>query len=173
MDTPINRSFTPHAHALILLRQDGYPCVFFGDLYGLGAPYPEPPTCWGKLPGLILVRNLYAYGRQEDYFERPDCIGWVRHGTQDRSDGLAVIMSWSQNTDQLNPSISMNVGKQHAGETWTDVLGWEWAVAVIDEDGVGKFPCQWNGMACFVNGKARGREKFPVNFNSDFRSLVH
>jgi alpha-amylase len=172
MDTPINRAFTPHAHALILLRQDGYPCIFFGDLYGLGAPHPEPPTCWGKLPGLILVRNLYAYGPQTDYFESGDCIGWVRHGTHDRSDGLAVIMSWTEDTEQLNPYINMDVGVQHAGETWTDVLAFEWACVVIGEDGVGRFPCQWNSTSCFVNRDAKGREKFPVHFDSEFRRLI-
>lgn len=174
MDTPIRHSFTPHAYSLLLLRQEGIPCVFFGDLYGITGPFPEPPTCWGKLPGIILVRKLYAYGQQQDYMERSDCIGWVRSGDILHPDGLAVIMSWTQDTELGNPapSLRMSVGKDHAGETWTDILGFEWNIVVIDENGLGQFPCRKNSMACFVNNKARGRERFPVRFDGDFHDLL-
>lgn len=170
MDTPIARGFTAHAHALLLLRRDGIPCVFFGDLYGLGYPYPEPPTCSGKLPGIILARKLYAYGQQTDYFERYDCIGWTRQGTRRKPDGMAVILSWTmaEEPENIGPQLSMYVGKKHAGETWTDVLGFEWRAVVINEDGFGMFPCQWNSMACFVSQNAAGRAQFPVRFNSEF-----
>lgn len=97
MDTPIHPDFVPHAHALILLRKDGYPCVFYGDLYGIKGKHPRPPTCSGKLPSLILARKLYAYGEQVDHFDRRDCVGWVRKGipTQPgRRCGMAVVMSW-------------------------------------------------------------------------------
>lgn len=98
METPIKPTFMALAYALILLRQDGYPCVFYGDLYGLCEPHPSPPTCWGKLPDLVLARKLYAYGTQNDYFERKDCIGWVRNGLSEdlRKSGLAVVMSWQR-----------------------------------------------------------------------------
>ncbi|KAF2692144.1 glycoside hydrolase family 13 protein [Lentithecium fluviatile CBS 122367] len=175
MDTPIKRSFTPHAYSLLLLRQDGVPCAFFGDLYGISGPHPEPPSCWGKLPGLILARKLYAHGAQTDYFARKDCIGWVRHGNSlANPDSLAVIMSWTKAIDiqNLAPSLGMNVGKQHAGEIWTDVLGFEWAAVVIDEDGWGRFPCQRNSIACFVSERADGREMFPMRFDSNFHKLV-
>lgn len=124
MDTPIRRSFTPHAYSLLLLRQDGLPCVFFGDLYGISGPYPESPTCSGKLPGIVLVRKLYAYGPQVDYFERNNCIGWVRQGDLDHPDGCAVVMSWTQGEIQTqhSPYLNISVGQNHAGEVWTDVL---------------------------------------------------
>lgn len=174
MDTPIRHSFTPHAYGLLLLRLGGHPCVFFGDLYGITGPYPEPPTCWSKLPGLILARKLYAYGPQTDYFERSDCIGWTRHGDSASPDGCAVIMSWTEGTgiEHCAPYLRMNVGSEHAGEVWTDVLGFEWSAVTIDRDGNGRFPCQRNSMACFVSEAATGREKFPVRFNSDFHDLV-
>ncbi|KAI9662371.1 MAG: hypothetical protein M1821_008538 [Bathelium mastoideum] len=98
METPIKPTFMALAYALILLREDGYPCVFYGDLYGLCDPHPSPPTCWGKLPDLILARKLYAYGVQTDYFGRKDCIGWTRSGLLEDSNkvGLAVVMSWKK-----------------------------------------------------------------------------
>lgn len=72
--------FKPIAYALILLRSQGQPCVFYGDLYGLGG---DPvsctgPSCKGKLPVLMRARKLYAYGEQRDYFDRRNCIGEYR-----------------------------------------------------------------------------------------------
>lgn len=32
--------FKPLAYALILLRKDGYPCLFYGDYYGCGGENP-------------------------------------------------------------------------------------------------------------------------------------
>lgn len=170
MDTPMNRAFMPLAYSLLLLRQDGHPCVFFGDIYGLSEPFPEPPSCGGKLPSLCLARKLYAYGEQTDYFERSDCIGWVRHGTRSKPHGMAVVLSWTQSTEgeELAPFLRMSVGRQHVGEIWTDLLGFEWAAVVIDEEGFGTFPCQPNSMACFVSKNANGRDRFPVHFDSEF-----
>lgn len=77
LQAPIASFFKPLAYALILLRNQGYPCVFYGDLYGIvgGVKHPLPPSCDGKLPVLILARKLYAYGEQQDYFDRRNCIG--------------------------------------------------------------------------------------------------
>jgi alpha-amylase len=213
LQTPIKPTFMALAYALILLRKDGYPCVFYGDLYGLCEPHPSPPTCWGKLPDLILARKLYAYGEQVDYFERRDCVGWTRSGRSlnDNGPGIAIVMSWDKEKpprnrkpsgamDKLrqafqpssyntasssvveqdstrgsmplvaakshpNPHIRMKIGKDHAGETWRDLLGWEWANVTIDAEGYGVFPCQPNSLAVFAVVNAQGREQFPVQSN--------
>ncbi|KAF2423375.1 alpha amylase [Tothia fuscella] len=174
MDTPIHRAFTPHAYSLLLLRDTGHPCVFFGDLYGLEAPYPEPPTCFGRLPGLVLARKMYAHGTQTDYFHASDCIGWVRHGNGQMPNGMAVVLSWTQEVQnaKANPCLEMHVGKEHAGEIWTDLLGFELGAVLIEMGGVGRFVCQLNGIACFVNEAAPGRERFPVNFDAVFMSSL-
>lgn len=72
--------FKPLAYALILLRWQGQPCVFYGDLYGIqGGPNPRPgPSCGGKLPILTRARKLYAYGDQRDYFDKRHCIGMYK-----------------------------------------------------------------------------------------------
>lgn len=69
--------FKPIAYGLILLRSQGQPCVFYGDLYGLrGGPASlSKPACSGKLPILMQARKLYAYGEQRDYFDKRHCIG--------------------------------------------------------------------------------------------------
>ncbi|KAF5515320.1 Glucan 1,4-alpha-maltohexaosidase [Colletotrichum siamense] len=170
MDTPISAAFMPLAYSLILLRRDGHPCVFFGDLYGTGLPHLEPSV--PDLPNLLLARKLYAYGKQKDYFDKHDCIGWVRQGTEERPDGLAVVMSWTQ-SPEAESQICMQVGREHAGEVWTDVMGLETANVMIDENGLGLFPCQRNSMACFVNKDAKGRKRFPVRFDTDFNGLLN
>lgn len=65
-----------HAHALILLRlSPAYPCVFYGDLYGILGSKSRPPACGGKLPKMILARKLYAYGGMNEYLDEKECIG--------------------------------------------------------------------------------------------------
>ncbi|TDZ37053.1 Glucan 1,4-alpha-maltohexaosidase [Colletotrichum spinosum] len=169
MDTPIAAGFMPLAYSLLLLRRDGHPCVFFGDLYGTSEPFPEAPA--QHLPDLMLARKLYAYGKQTDYFDKADCVGWVRQGTEERPDGLAVVMSWTRAEDAAS-RLCMQVGREHAGEVWTDVLGLESAVVMVDENGLGLFPCNRNSVACFVNKDAKGRKRFPVRFDTDFHGLL-
>jgi hypothetical protein len=67
----------PMAYSLILLRVEGYPCIFYGDLFDVGGVHPSPPACDGRLPNLVLARKLYAYGEQEDDFTSPNCIGMI------------------------------------------------------------------------------------------------
>lgn len=162
VETPVEGWMKPLAYSLILLRMDGYPCVFYGDLYGTKGDNSEPPSCGDKLADLMLARRLYAYGEQDDYWDQPNLIGFVRRGTHDRPDGLAVVMS---NAD--NGEIQMHVGPEHKGEVWTDVLGWEQGEVTIDEQGNGSFKCPGVSVAVWVKKDAQGRDKFPVNFKSD------
>ena len=73
--TPVEGFFKPLAYSLILLRYDGYPCLFYGDLYGIKGEHEEPPSCGNKLADITLARKLYAYGEQDDYFNEANCIG--------------------------------------------------------------------------------------------------
>lgn len=160
--TSIEGFFKPLAYSLILLRCEGYPSVFYGDLYGMKGEHCEPPSCGGKLPDIIQARSLYAYGAQEDYFDEANCIGWVRRGTADKPAGLACVMS---NADPGQKKMA--VGKEHSGETWTDILGWENNEVKIDDDGFGMFPCAGISVSIWVDKDAPNRDRFPVNFDSD------
>ena len=93
VETKVESFFKPLAYCLVLLRREGYPSVFYGDLYGTKGKYEEPPACGGKLADLILARKLYAHGDQDDYFDEANCIGFVRRGTWDKPYGLACVMS--------------------------------------------------------------------------------
>ncbi|KAF2123450.1 glycoside hydrolase family 13 protein [Dothidotthia symphoricarpi CBS 119687] len=162
VETPIEGFFKPLAYALILLRKEGYPCPFYGDLYGLLEPHETPPSCGGQLADLILARKLFAYGTQEDYWDNANCIGFVRRGTWDKKAGLACVMS---NTGP--GQIRMAVGDMHAGEKWTDVLGWEQGEVEIDAEGYGMFNCPGTSVSVWVRSDAEGRNQFPTKFDVD------
>ena len=63
--------FRPLAYALILLRQGGYPCVFWGDYYG--ASYPEGKLTSHRwiLDRMLECRRDYGHGPQLDFFPEP------------------------------------------------------------------------------------------------------
>ncbi|KAK3387298.1 glucan 1,4-alpha-maltohexaosidase [Podospora didyma] len=166
LEAPISDWFKPLAYALILTRNSGYPCVWYGDLYGIReGPNGEksfPPSCGGALPKIMLARKLYAYGGQVDYFDYPTCIGWIRYGTWDRRWGCATVIS------NAGPgSKRMHVGEMHAGERWTDVLGWSSGEVVIGADGFGEFTCGQTSVSIWVNKDAEGRDRFNAKFDSD------
>lgn len=155
LEAQIEPFFKPLAYALILLRFDGYPCLFYGDLYGIKGEHTFPPACGGALPDIALARKLYAYGLQQDYFDYPTCIGWVRYGTWDRRFGCAVVLSNAGPGEKR-----MHVGEMHAGEKWTDVLGWSQGEVEIGHDGYGNFTCPGVSLSIWVNKDAEGRDRF-------------
>lgn len=150
--------FVPLAYALILLREDGYPCLFYGDVYGIKGGVENdwlPPAAQGKIPDMTLARKMYAYGEQNDYFDNPNLIGWVRRGTWDRPSGCAVVLS---NADM--GEIKMFVGEMHKGQKWTDIMGWESKEVEIGDDGFGMFSVGSCSVSVWVNKEAKGRELF-------------
>jgi alpha-amylase len=52
----------------------------------------------------------------------------------------------------------MCVGRRHAGERWTDVLGQVWGEVEIDESGHGTFSVGPRGVTVWANKLATGRE---------------
>ena len=144
VETPIEGFFKPLACSLLLLRNQGYPCVFYGDLYRMKGQTPEPPECGEKLPRIVLARKLFAYGDLEDYVDDgPNCFAFVRTGSEDRKLGLACIMS---NADPKTKG--MFGGKEHSGEVWTAVLGWHSEEVKIDREGFVEFMCSGTNEVC-------------------------
>ena len=163
---PIESWFLPHAYALILLRSAGTPCVFYGDLFGTNAPppYTQSPAMGGRLARLVAARKRYAYGKQKDYFDEEDCIGWTRSGSgivhahshhKNDGAGLAVMV----NTSWEYRSKKMFVGSACKGEKWSDILSWSWGGVEIDEFGEGKFTVGPRSVGVWVREGAKGRDK--------------
>lgn len=170
LEAPIEPFFKALAYALILLRYDGYPAIFYGDLYGIdpnGEKQSFGPSCGNALARFTLARKLYAYGTQRDYFDYRICVGWVRYGTWDRPSGCAVVMSNAGAGEKR-----MDVGRDHAGEVWTDVLGWNECRVTIDTDGFGNFWCSAISVSIYVNEQAEGRDRFEQDFDSDIYGKV-
>lgn len=118
--------FKPHAYSLILLREAGYPCVFYGDYYGI--PEKEVAPLRDTIDILLDVRRKFALGAQHDYFDNEHGIGWTREG------GLAVVLS-----TKYDQKINMFVGKNFAGKKYHDILKNRSEEIVIDENGNADF----------------------------------
>jgi alpha-amylase len=84
--------------------------------------------------------------------------GWTRpgHPSHSRGAGLGVILNASRASYAHK---QMNVGAHHAGEIWTDIMGWAWGTVVIDHDGWGLFPVGPRSMGVWVNERAEGRRR--------------
>lgn len=143
LEAPVEPWFKPLAYALILLREEAYPCLFYPDLFGAsyidkgedGNEYEILLPKVDSLELLLKTRKNHAYGMQRDYFSEPTCIGWTREG-DDKHEGLAVVLSNSGEN-----YISMEVGKRYAGMRFFDVLGHTKQDVEINESGWGEFPC--------------------------------
>lgn len=61
----------------------------------------------------------------------------------------------------------MHVGEMHAGERWTDLLGWSKDEVVIEGDGTAVFSCWGTSVSVWVNKDAEGRERFKEAFHAD------
>ena len=123
--------FKAAAYGLILLRSFGYPCVFWGDLYGIPKWNIGPVT---ELPLLMRLRRLCAYGAEHDYFDHEHVIGFTREGDDDcPGSGLAFLC-----TNREGGAKRMYVGKRHAGRWFRCALGDEDDVR-IDAEGSGLF----------------------------------
>ena len=124
--------FKLHAYCLILLREEGYPCVFYGDYYGV--PHCKLKPIEG-LKELMNLRKDAAYGVQHDYFNHPKIVGWTREGIDELPEsGFAVIM-----TVEKGGTKRMYVGKHFAGCTFEDILHHVEDTVEIDENGFGEF----------------------------------
>lgn len=139
--------FKPLAYSLILLREYGYPTIFYGDYYGLKGEHPVEGQA-EMIDKLLDVRVNAAYGEEQDYFDHGNCIGWVRLGNEDYPDGCAVVMS---NGDE--GFKEMSIGADKAGKVYVDCLGSREEKITLDENGMGQFPVNERSVSVWVQEK--------------------
>ncbi len=152
LEAPVEPWFKPLAYALILLRQEGYPCIFYPDLFGAhykdkgrdGNEYEIWMPEIAELKQLLEARKNFAYGEQHDYFDHANCIGWTREGDEEHC-GCAVLLS---NGDAGNKQ--MYVGQRYSGKSFIDLLGKRPEVIMINEDGTGEFYCEAGSVSVWV-----------------------
>ena len=129
--------FKPLAYALILLREQGTPCVFYGDLYGIPNDGIGPVR---ELEALLALRRDHASGEQIDYFDFCNVIGWTR------ASGMAVVLSngaegWKR----------MKIG--YPGETFVDALGNRPEEICIGPDGWADFTVNGGSVSVWIPKK--------------------
>lgn len=144
LESWIDEWFKEIAYALILLRKDGYPCIFYGDLFqiGDGSLYAGMQE---RLHTLLKLRKQYAYGDQDDYFTSSNCIGFVRHGDQQHPNKLVVLIS-----NAGKGSLRMFVGNDLQGKQFYDALGHCKEFVEIDEEGFGNFKVEERSVSAWI-----------------------
>ena len=117
LETVVEPWFKPLAYAIILLRDEGYPCVFAADYDG--AQYEDRGyEIWMDSHKWIIdlfldARKHYTFGRRRDYFDHRHVIGWTFQGDSDHK-SMAVVM-----TNAGNDTKWMETGKPHT--TYRDI----------------------------------------------------
>ena len=143
LESQIKDWFKPLAYGLILLMEKGYPCVFYGDYYGLGGK--ESPHRQ-ILDILLDARRKYAYGQQDYYFDHPNTVGLVRRGDDEHpGSGVAMLLSNGEDGEK-----EMFVGENRKGETWHEITGSIDDTVTIGDDGKAVFPVRGGKLAVWV-----------------------
>jgi alpha-amylase len=154
LEAPVDPWFKPLAYALVLLRETGYPCVFYPDLYGAkykdrghdGKDYEIYMPGVEHIEKLLDGRKRFAYGPQHDYLDHANCIGWTREGDAEHpGSGCAVVLS---NGD--DGFKAMEMGKVHAGKTFIDLLGKHDGTVTLDDSGKAEFPVHGGSVSVWV-----------------------
>lgn len=102
--------FKPLAYAFILLRDRGYPCIFFPDYYGSHDKdnHQGQPSGQEYLELLLKLRKQFAFGDERYYADR-NIAGWVRMGgVLGAKGGMAVTIN---NSYGAVKAIRMNTGR--------------------------------------------------------------
>ncbi len=157
--SPVMDWFKPLAYATILLRQEGYPNVFYADYYGAEYNDCEPVKLASHKQAIDLLldaRRQYAWGPQVDYFDHQDIVGWTRQGDAEHPEALAVLI-----TDGPGGSKWMDTGRP--GTEFRDLTGGNTAPVTTNGFGWGEFPVGGGSMSVWV-GETPERAPGEVTF---------
>ena len=143
MQSFVGEWFKQAAYSIILLKQEGYPCVFYGDFYGIPHDDIKPMK---DLKTLIELRKEKAYGEEHDYFDNKNFIGWTREGDEEHlQSGLAVVISNAGDGEKR-----MYMGKDLIGEKFVDALANCEEIVEIDQEGCGTFKVKGKSTSIWV-----------------------
>lgn len=146
LESEIESWFIPHAYAIILLSEKGYPCLFYGDYYGVGDN--KSPHGW-VIDKLLYVRRNNAYGEQINYFDDPNIIAFYRKGRENEiNTGCVAILSNNEDGEK-----AIEIGKDRIGQVWEEVTGSGFEDVVIDEEGNAAFRVEGQKIAVWVPKK--------------------
>lgn len=152
LESQVKSWFKPSAYGLILLMKQGYPCVFYGDYYSVkrkGSPHRK------VLDILLDARRRLAYGEQQDYFDHPNTVGFVRLGDEEHpGSGVAVLISNGDDGEKV-----MQVGPERKGEIWHELTGNIADEVQIDDEGNGCFKVSGGCLAVWAKKEEAKKEE--------------
>lgn len=126
-----------------MLRNAGYPCIFYGDYYGI--PHDNIQKV-ENLEVMINLRKEKSYGEQHDYIDDAHFIGWTREGDEEHiKSGLAVVIS-----NHTDGEKRMYIGKHFKGKAFIDALNYCSEEVIIDEEGNGIFKVKGHSVSIWV-----------------------
>lgn len=155
LESVVEGWFKPLAYALILLRRDGYPCVFYADYYG--AHYKDEGEDGSEyeiwldshqwlIDKFLHARRTYAYGEQYDYLDHANTLGWTRLGDEEHPGGMAVVLSNGEAGTK-----SMEVGQPN--QAYIDITEHISEPVVTNDKGWGEFRCNGGSVSVWVPQK--------------------
>ncbi len=152
LEIPVEPWFKPLAYALILLREQGVPAVFYPDLFGAnyedsgddGNTHQIELSKVNELESLISARQNYAWGIQTDYFDDPNCIAFVRSGTAEKPGCVVVLSNHEQGAKQII------LGDNFANSQWQDITGNQDSAVNCNDEGAGEFTCNAGSVSVWV-----------------------
>ncbi|KAF7374878.1 Glycoside hydrolase family 13 protein [Mycena sanguinolenta] len=147
LESWVDTNFKIQAYSLILLRPNGHPCVFYGDLYPNDEGYNAEISRDLKL--LIEARKKFAYGLCYDYFKDPKCIGFVRTGDSLHPGCVVLLSNKEDPTGSFTHTVRMFVGREHARSVFRAFLSPQDSIN-IDANGWGEFACPSNRVQVWV-----------------------
>lgn len=134
LQSPVTDWFKELAYALILLRKDGYPTIFYGDYHGSDTTEHKLTCFMTSICKLLDARQRFLFGDQHEYFDHPNCIGWVLSGDAEHPGSMAVLMS---NGDAGTKKMKTFQGKK----TYRDQMGNVKEEITTDDNGEAEFKC--------------------------------
>ena len=157
LESVVEAWFKPLAYALILLRRDGYPCIFYADYYG--AHYTDSSEDGNEyeiwldshrwlIDKFLHTRHTYAYGDQYDYFDHANTVGWTRSGDKEHPGGIAVVLSNGDSGHKW-----MKTGQPN--QTYIDLTEHIDESVTTNEDGWGDFLCPAGSVSVWVPAKSK------------------
>lgn len=152
LESVVEPWFKPLAYAIILLRQEGYPCVFGADYFG--AEYEDRGRDGNNhkivmtshqflIDRFLQARRLFGHGPQIEYFDHWNRIGWTRLGDDKHPGAMAVLLS-----DGPEGSKWMNVARPNT--RFIDFTGHIKEPVQTNADGWGEFRCNGGSVSVWV-----------------------
>jgi alpha-amylase len=152
LESVVEPWFKPLAYALLLLRREGYPCIFYADYYG--AHYKDTGNDGNEheiwmdshrwlIDKYLFARKTYAYGEQYDYFDHANTIAWTRLGDEEHPGGMAVVLSNGGDGTKW-----MEVGQPN--QTYIDITEHISEPVTTNDEGWAEFRCNGGSVSVWV-----------------------